>query len=265
MDDSRSSVETVTAAAAHFIKTKYEFFDYTRSDGRKFVKRFALIQDDATHVEVGIQWGGNAIVSVEGSTSMFGDQNLIGGKLTANLLFSAVKLKAGIESSFTNNTILENLKFTLYGDVGLNLGYPNNLEEAFRLIRSLPDYIKNGIDGKGVALYYSMLPIHLLRKYILKETNTNSSTKFIDESTVEYCYRLFDEIKRDELRINELTEYLNNFKKYIAKDNKIKNFVESHQNYRNELRDRLWQLIVFIRARSPYKEMKDLINALNEA
>lgn len=63
--DTLHSTKSAKVSVANFVTTEYEQINIVGLDVRKLIDLDVLAKIDATHVVVGIQWGGNVIVSVE--------------------------------------------------------------------------------------------------------------------------------------------------------------------------------------------------------
>lgn len=117
-------------------------------------------------------------------------------------------------------------------------------------MKSVPKLLTDGNNGKGKALSYTLLPIGLIRELLNVETKINSLVALLDESTINSCVKLFEELSSVELKINDLMIDLNNFENYISqsKIDTITTLASNFQIYQSELKERLSELLISVRS-----------------
>lgn len=264
--DKQSSSKSVKVSVANFVKTEYEKMDIAGEDGRKLIDLMVLEKVDATHVVSGIQWGGNVIISVEDTNTEERDIQSVRGDLYGKLTLSVVSLSVEGSANISDEVRREysQFNFELYGDI-LPEETPTSVPDAIILMKSAPSLLVNGNNGRGKQLSYTLLPIALFRLLLSVESDFNSLVKFIDESTVASCIRLFDEIGNDELKVNEMVDNLKHLQNFISPERitKVQSFASGYGHYQNQLKIRLSQQLISIR--SGDVKIDEIIKVLDEA
>lgn len=266
--DTQRSTKSAKVSVANFVMTEYEQFDVAGIDARKLINLDILAKIDATHVVVGIQWGGNVIVSVEDYNTEDKDKEVITGSLAGKLSMAvaSIGIDGSVDISDEDKKELNQFSFELYGDILTN-EVPTSLVDAVVLMKSVPKLLIDGNNGKGKALSYTLLPIGFLRELLNVDSKINSLVSLLDESTINSCVKLFEELSNVELKINDLMIDLNNFQNYINKEkiDKITFLANNFQIYQSELKERLSDLLINVRSgnQSINKLQQVVIDAYN--
>ncbi|XP_037044137.1 neoverrucotoxin subunit beta-like [Bradysia coprophila] len=264
--DKQQSTRSAKVSVANFVTTQFEKIEISGEAGRKFINQDILKKIDATHVVVGIEWGGNVIVSVEDYNSENKDKQTVQGSLGGKLEMLVGSISVNGEVSIDEQELKQfsQFSFELYGDV-LPTELPTTLVEAIVMMKSVPKLLTQGNDGKGKALAYHLLPISVYRQLLSLEAEMNSLVASIDESTINSCVKLFEEIDIIGLKIKDLSIEANNFQNYISKDkmDKVNMFENSYQIYQIELKRRLSEHLILVK--SGNETVNQIINILNEA
>lgn len=264
--DKQQSSKSAKVSVANLVITEFEQIDFASVDGRKYIDLDILEKLDATHVVVGIQWGGNVIVSVEDFNSENKDKEVIKGSLSGKLkaLVATISVNGEVGVSEEEKNEMNKFNFDLYGDI-LPTTVPTTIAGAIDLMTSVPKMLTEGNNGKGKALSYTMLPIALFRELLNIETDANFFVAYIDELTISSCVKLFEQMNDVELKVNDLMVEMNNYKNYISKDkiDKISRFANSFQLYQFELKRRLSEQLILIK--SGNETVDKLMEVLDEA
>lgn len=264
--DTQHSSKSVKVSVANFMTTEFEQIDIAGVDGRRLIDLDILAKIDATHVVVGIQWGGNVIISVEDYNTENRDKETVVGSLAGKLemVVASISVDGSVAIDDEQRKELSQFNFELYGDI-LPEQVPITVVDAIVLMKNVPKMLMEGNDGKGKALSYSLLPIALFRELLSLETEINSLVAFLDESTINSCVKLFEELSNAELKINDLKKEINNFRNYISKDkiDKINAFDDRFQLYQYDLKRRLAEHLILVR--SGEQKVNKIIKVLEEA
>lgn len=214
--DTKKSYKSAKATLIHSITTKYEQINMIASAISQKIDLAALNDIDSTHVVVGIQWGGNAFVSVEDSNQNNDDVQVIEGKLSAELEKLSLKISGDAKVNVTEEERKKYSKFSfeIYGDV-LPDKVPQNLVDAVAFMQDVPTRIRNANEGRGKAMSYSLLPISLLRKRFGDASKLMSLVKEVNDATVKKATKLFDDLNTQQAKINDLMRAVNRYEPYI--------------------------------------------------
>lgn len=264
--DTQHSSKSVKVSVATFITTEFEQIDIAGIDGRRLIDLDILAKIDATHVVVGIQWGGNVIISVEDSNSESRDKETVVGSLAGKLelALASISVDGSVAIDDEQRKELSQFSFELYGDI-LPDHIPITVVDAMVLMRNVTKMLMEGNNGKGKALSYTLLPIALFRELLSLETGINSLVAFLDTSTIDSCVKLFEELSSVELKISDLKKELNIFQNYISKDkvDKINAFDNSFQLNHYDLKRNLAEHLILVR--SGKESVNSLMKVIEDA
>ena len=216
--DTKKSAKSAKATLMHSITTKAERVNMYSSAIDQVIDRRALNDIDCTHVVVGIQWGGNAFISVEDSNQEDKDTQIIEGSLKAHM-DKWIKIDGAASVNFSEGERKEFSKFSfeIFGDV-LPDEVPQDLATALTFMANVPDYIKKANDGRGMAIAYTLLPISGLRKRFGGESKLNSLIKDVNNVIVKKATNLFDDLNTARAELNDVMNRIKRFEPYIASD-----------------------------------------------
>lgn len=267
ISNKQHSSRSAKVSVANFVTTKFDNIDMSDPDILKFINLDVLQKIDATHVVVGIEWGGNVVVSVEDFNLENQDKQTVQGSLGGKLEFFVGSIGVNGEVNLNEDELKQfsQFSFELYGDV-LPDQLPTTIVEAIVLMKTVPKLLIDGNDGKGnAALLYTMLPIPLLRELLSLQAEMNSLVASIDGSTINSCIKLLEEMDVDQLKIKDLLLEVNNFQSFISKEkmDKVSTFANSYQIYQIELKRRLAEKLIVVK--SGNETVNKIIDILNEA
>ncbi|KAI2804069.1 hypothetical protein BLOT_008214 [Blomia tropicalis] len=208
-----------------------------------------LEQIDATHVVVGIQWGGKVLISVEDTNSENIDKEEIEGNLAGKIkgLTSLFNVEGNLDGNIADEMKeeLNKFSFEIFGDILPTL-VPTNLIEGIEIMKNAPSLVKDANNGKGKQIKYKLIPISLLRNLWKVNTEANKIFRYIEEEAIQKCVELFDNMNLIEQQLNDLLEDVNKLEPFIE-SSKVKQVKLLHLNYsfyqtklRNVLSDQLF-------------------------
>ena len=117
--DTKRSAKSAKASLISSFSTEYEQISITSTEIRNLIDQDALEQIEATHVVVGIQWGGNVFISVEDNNYNDQDKQVVEGNLNAKLQMIAAQISGNaqvkIDEKVRNE--LSKYNFEIYGDI----------------------------------------------------------------------------------------------------------------------------------------------------
>lgn len=265
-NDKKHTSQSVKVSLANLVKTEYEQINLNRVEERKFIDLDVLRIIDATHVVIGIQWGGNVFVSVEDNNSENRDEQLVqgnlGGKL--NILMSSISLNGNVSLGSEEISEYGKFSFELYGDI-LMEETPTTLVDAVKLMKLSSSKLTEGNSGKGKQMSYRLLPIDLFRQLLTVETEVNSILNSIDSVTIHSCVRFFEDMESVERKIGDLELNRKTFQNYIVKEklDSILSVVNEYYLYKTTLTHELGRLMTSVR--SGNESAASLLNTLEVA
>ena len=249
--DTKRSGKSAKASLVSSFSTEYEQMSITGTEVRNLVDLDALEQIDATHVVVGIQWGGNVIISVEDTNYDDQDQQKIEGNMQAQLQMLATQISgsATVKIDEKQRIALSKYNFEIYGDFVAET-VPQTLIEAVVFMKFAPKILLDGNKGKGKAMKYSLIPISLLRQIFKITAKINALSNKIDEATVDSSTKLFDEMNSVEQKFNDILDELKAYEKYILtkKVQEFKSLYQEYKIYQSEVQRNLSEHLVQVRS-----------------
>lgn len=266
LSDKKHSSRSVQVSLAASMLTEVESVDFTNKDEKRLIDMDVLEEIDATHVVVGIQWGGNVFISVEDSNYEGSDQQTVAGSLSAKLemLFASVSASGEVSVSDTLINEYNRYSFEIYGDI-LPPEMPVTLVDAVVLMKTSARLLTEGNLGKGKAVSYTLLPLELYRQLLGVEASISIILKSINEGTINSFVKWFDEMNIVDQQVEDLLTQRRQYQNYVAKEklDEIVTFSENYDNYRFQVKLTLAEAL--IKVRSGNETIDQLINVLNEA
>lgn len=265
-NDKKQTTQSVKVSLANLVKTEYERINLSGVDERKFIDLDILRIIDATHVVIGIQWGGNVFVSVEDTNSENRDEQLVQGSLGGqlNILMNSISLNGNVSLGSEEISEYGKFSFELYGDI-LTEETPTTLVDAVKLMKLSSSKLTEGNSGKGKPMSYSLLPIDIFRQLLTVEAEVNAILNSIDSVTIHSCVRFFEELEVVERKIGDLELNRKIFEKYIVKEklDSILSVVNEYHLYKTTLTHELGGLMTSVR--SGNESGASLLNTLEAA
>ena len=217
--DTKKSAKSAKATLIYSITTKYEQINMISSAIKPLIDLDALNDINCTHVVVGIQWGGNAFISVEDSNQENEDTRVIEGSLKVDLdqLSVAIHGEGSVNVSDVERQKYSKFNFEIFGDI-LPDKVPSNLVDAVAFMKDVPTRIQNANNGRGKAMTYNLVPISLLRRRFGEEYKLDSMIKDINDATVKKVTKLFDDLNTAQAELNDLMNRIKRYEPYILSD-----------------------------------------------
>ena len=264
--DTKRSAKSAKASLISSFSTEYEQMSITGTEVRNLVDLDVLEEIDATHVVVGIQWGGNVIISVEDTNYDDQDQQIIEGNLNVHLQLLATQISgsATVKIDEKQRNALGKYSFEIYGDIVADT-VPQTLIDAVVFMKSAPKMLLDGNKGKGKAMKYSLLPISLLRQIFKVDAKIKVISNKIDEATVDSSTKLFDDMNTVEQKFNDILDEMKDYEKYISnkKVQEFKSLNQEYKIYQSEVQRNLSEHL--IQVRSGAETIDKLRNVLTQA
>lgn len=250
-NDKKHSSRSVKVSLANLVKSEYEQINLSGRTLRRLIDVDMLKVIDATHVVVGIQWGGNVFISVEDSNSTQRDQQLVEGHLGGKLEFLMNSISVNGSVKLDNKEISEfgKFNFELYGDI-LPTETPATLIDAVKLMKSSSSMLTEGNSGKGKAMSYYLLSIGIFRELLNFEGEVNTVLKSVDSLTINSCVQLFEDLEDVERKIGELMLNRKAFERYVVKEKLecIVHMANDYDNYKKKLTQELGEILIAVRS-----------------
>lgn len=253
LKNTKTSAKSARGSLVQTFSTVYEEISITEEDLMTFINMDILQQIDATHVVIGIQWGGHVMVSVEDANNEGEDKRVIEGQLSiqmkkmSSILSLSGEGKVNITDSERNE--LNKFDFEIYGDV-LPKTVPLTLIDAMEFMKNSPMNILEANDGKGKEIKYKLIPTSLLRKMWKINFATNMLMNEISEETVGKCTQLFDYMNSVEQRLNDLASDVQQYGAYLnsEKIEKIKNLQSNYNAHQTRIKESLAKHLLSVRS-----------------
>lgn len=188
----------------------------------------SLVSDDAlshvsaSHVVVGIEWGGNVFMSATYTDSDSSTKHGVDGSIkqdfdgVAKALISRMNVAlttAGGQADYGNTVTLKenNFRFKLHGDLlpvdeRGNDAMPVTLEVACRQFRQMQSAMQQANNGRGKPIRYTLFPL-FDASFMKRFGDRAALTRLlrpVDETAVLRFVELFDQISATRQRVNDL-------------------------------------------------------------
>ena len=249
--DTKKSAKSAKASIIQSFLTTYDQVSITDSAVNPLVNDDVLAQIDATHVVVGIQWGGNVFISVEDLNQDNRDVQKVEGNLGVKIQLLAASLSGHglVNVSDADKSELNKFSFEIYGDL-LPDSVPQTLIEAVQFMKISPSLLQNANGGKGKAMKYTLLPLPALRKLWKINSQINALINRVDEATIKNCIRLFDEINSAGQKLNDVVNDVNQYQQYLisSKVKEVNDLKYNFEVYQAEVQKNLSEHLVLVRS-----------------
>ncbi|CAG7711416.1 unnamed protein product, partial [Allacma fusca] len=176
------------------------------NDALKECIELDALQQEATHVVVGISWGANLMVTAEYSNEENEDTKEISGALQAKLNVIAVQIsgKGDVDYGKGGSSKVKEFSLNIYGDVLPEGDLPQTIEGAVELMKKLPVLVQKSNDGKGKPLHYVLLPVDVLKSHFKIHREADTIVKRLNEDAILRVVHLFDDINEAKQQLNDL-------------------------------------------------------------
>nr|XP_054761549.1 uncharacterized protein LOC129267971 [Lytechinus pictus] len=212
LGDERRSAKTQSKSLIYKLSTVKKSVKDLLSQQRNIIDSDVLSDPNtpATHVVVGIDWGAQCTVTCEYENFENDD-------------VSAVRRDVGIQLGNLRDIILAQgatnvyvddkgkaesgrLSYKCRADVLITNGnIPVKFEGALGLAMSLPTFVKNTSDGKGVPVKYYLLPVEAIRKmFNVKSAENMMVYKEVDECTIQKIAQVLEKVKERSQKIYDI-------------------------------------------------------------
>ena len=203
LNSKKKSSKVAKAALVEHIKTKYESISITNDEFKGIINYDLLDIADATHVVIGIQYGGKVIVTAE--ETIVGDENLmhVEGKLGVTMKNALGEVSGKGKLNFTDKEReqLNSYEIGFFSDTPPK-SYPKNLTKALAMMEEASLYLSNNQSGKPIE--YKLSPLSFLKDFWKREIKTNDIINQIDTSLIDKCSTLFDDLDAVSQNLNDL-------------------------------------------------------------
>uniref|UniRef100_T1IKP7 Uncharacterized protein n=1 Tax=Strigamia maritima TaxID=126957 RepID=T1IKP7_STRMM len=152
----------------------------------------------ATHFVAGVKWGAKTVISMEKNENDGKDDDLT--KQLSKLGTAICKTKDGGEGDILDYSAGFNVQ--LISDVFPAPKELKSINDAEKMLKKIPRFVKAANKGKGKPISYILMPICELKKYFKDQVELNKM-ETLDESFVVNFTKLVDEI-------NEVKEEVDN-------------------------------------------------------
>lgn len=253
LNDFKRSPKSAKASLVYKVRTFQEDLKIFSNTSVELVNKILLENIDATHVVVGVEWGADAVISVEETNTHTTNTQEVQGKLEAALkeammapqmsLSGSVQLegKTAIQSIEKSNTF--SLRF--HGDV-IPESLPGTIEESITLIKNIPKLIEKENEGKGKEMSYILMPISTVRKVFQLQSRPNPILQELNSVMADKFMRIFQEIKDSQLHIDDVYHGMDKWNRMIPEKD-LKNGLKmksEFDSYRNDLQKKFTDRVV---------------------
>jgi len=188
------------------IQTVTERLEVSHDHVRSNISEEAMRYPGATHVVIKIEWGANCVITAREQRHVIEDRGRTGGRFgiaIANMpiLGRIVARNRREETEEETETSVD-----IFGDV-LPDELPQTLVDAQRMMKIIPQLVKNYNDGKGKPLTYVMIPICALNRLVPERLSEMTKTFIsIDDATTMKIVHLFDDMTKLRHKVGDSLE-----------------------------------------------------------
>lgn len=211
----------------------------------------AINRSGATHVVIDIEWGAKCVATGWKETHRVEKSRKALGRTSATSIIGSIFKKK------TETVEQTDTKVDIVGDI-LPDELPQTLESAERMMRDLPQIMKNSNDGKGKPIAYTMLPLSNITSR--KKSESFKTFTAVDETRIKKVVRLFDSITKFRQKVNEWNEKLKDCNDQVEPNEfeKARRLADDFDDHQDSLKRELSQLLVNIRsAKEDVKRLDD--------
>uniref|UniRef100_A0A915C7K9 G domain-containing protein n=1 Tax=Parascaris univalens TaxID=6257 RepID=A0A915C7K9_PARUN len=222
LDDSKSA-RSCSIALLYQSRTKVEKLNVFGEEVRKLISTDVLENVGATHVVTEIEWGANAMMTMNFSSADESKNTHAAGEMQAALKLLAAKVtgSAAVGYDKCRSVTNEDFDLHLFTDVREpNEPIPCTYDECIAFIRRIPSLIK-GNDGKGRPIAYTMVSIPVLRLACGMEPEISRLCNMVDEHTSMTILNFLEQLHKRVQELNDLYEDVSRNSSLFVKATKI--------------------------------------------
>jgi len=219
MQDQKSSTRSVRTTFTCDVTTKVDQLGLFNDEIKNYIASDALKDQGATHVVIGVSWGGSAYVSAEIDDTQMSKEELLEGNMKASLKLAMLEASASAEIGWNENTksLAKRVTTKVYADVlpDIDDQLPITFDLACQQVQQLQARISKANDGKGKPMSYTLFPLDnkQFRDFLAITQATELLYRQIEEAALAGCVQLLDSILEVKMRINDLVNDCNKFSK----------------------------------------------------
>nr|XP_054761543.1 uncharacterized protein LOC129267962 [Lytechinus pictus] len=206
--DERRSTRTQSKSLIYKLSTVNEEVAISQNRDIIDIDILSDLNTPATHVVVGIDWGAQCTVTSE-------YENDDGSAVREDVGIQLGNLRDIILAQGATNVYVDDkkgkvengrLSYKCRADVLITNGNsPVKFEGALGLAMSLPTFVKNTSDGKGVPVKYYLLPVEAIRKKFKVNADENMMAyKEVDECTMQKIAQVLEKLKERSQKIYDI-------------------------------------------------------------
>jgi len=220
----KQSFKSVECTMVYNIKTVTERLALNHEQIKDYICKEPMLSScSATHVVTQIEYGANCALTVTDQNSENQNKREVEGKLALQLekLSTLVGLTGEAAAQCRDEMSDEWTKFSIefFGDVipEGSSAFPQTLDGAVELMRTIPELVKNSNHGKGKPLSYVMLPLSCLDLH-KPSRQTEIPVNVISEVWSTKIVNLFDHIAECKQKVYDQTDEIEQ-NRYCVTDN----------------------------------------------
>uniref|UniRef100_A0AC34FK88 MACPF domain-containing protein n=1 Tax=Panagrolaimus sp. ES5 TaxID=591445 RepID=A0AC34FK88_9BILA len=196
-------------------KTKEESINW-RSDELKKYYNFKGIENYGTHMVVGIQYGGNAVVTLSYEMEKNEDFQEIQDQLKGQ--FSAFPHVTGdVIIKKTTRKIINTSKMTVTYLADVTGDSPTTIEEAKIFMQTMGTRLTEYNDGKGVKIAYELVPLQVVSKFLDIPIEGNKPYSALSEQDVLGISQILEKMEIQKEKFNKCVQNLDENKDFFTK------------------------------------------------
>ncbi|GBC10769.1 hypothetical protein RclHR1_00990002 [Rhizophagus clarus] len=204
--DMKEGFKSVKGALIYKMISIEEKLDIHRDDVKACISTDGFNDNqDATHIVIGIKWGGTIITSFEYNDTDEENRTQVEETLRSQMERIIFSNEGHMDVKEKQSDITSNFSIKLFGDiVPDDKELPKSFDEAGKVIYELPSYIKKYDGGKGVPIEYTLYPLTELAKLITQNFTFNNMKIELSKETILNLEKFFDSLSESKQRLNDL-------------------------------------------------------------
>jgi len=214
----RDTGDVVEVSMYHRLTVMEESLEVRSKEVADFLDLDNIQGGFATHVVVGITWGGHSIVTAKHQLSQSDRERRTDVTTALEARLATLQRKLGVSGKGTNNKKdqdSENCRYRFEVHIDSDVlpdrdVMPITLEGVYRLLNKVPQYISKGGEGSGKPVTYALLPLQILA--FLQNNNiaaANTPLVKLSEDTLEKFVDLFAELSSMKISLSHYHARIN--------------------------------------------------------
>lgn len=179
-----------------------------------------VIDINATHVVVGIDWGAKCNISCRYEKKTNESEVEVNGMLEGLVakMKSSLEVQINGEAGFTSkdNEDYNKITFQARSDISQMDKIPQTFGETIELAASLPDMVKGVNQGKGVPINYYLLPLDIVAKLCKMEIHKALIVNKIESDIIQRFSQLVTRTETLKLKIGTMLDDIQTNKNWFA-------------------------------------------------